>query len=41
MKILRALEVKILPLWGDDEDEIKDIKFTYDLIDYQQDSLWL
>lgn len=31
----------ILPMGGDDEEEIKNIEFTYDLIDYQQDSLWL
>lgn len=41
MKILQALEIKIMPLNGDDEDEIENIGFTYDLIDFKQEALWL
>lgn len=31
----------VIPLDGDDEEEIASIEYTYDLIDYDGDNLWL
>jgi len=34
MEIIKALEIKIVQKGNDEEDEIQNIEFTYDLLDY-------
>ena len=34
MEIIKALEIKIVKKGDDEEDEIQNIEFTYDLLDY-------
>ena len=41
MQVLSALEIMVVPLDGDDEEEIASIEYTYDLVDYDGDNLWL
>ena len=41
MKVLNALDINVIPIEGDDEEEIASIEYTYDLVDYDGDNLWL
>jgi len=41
MEIINALEIKIVKKGDDEEDEFQNIEFTYQLIDYQADTMWL
>ena len=44
MNIYNALEITVKSDEGNrdlDDDEMDQVKFTYDLVDYKDDSLWL
>ena len=41
MKILEALEIKVKPTNSDDEEIMKLTDFTYELVEYDGDNMWL